>query len=107
MIAIMPERSTVGAMMAKKKPVAAEVPFNPRAAGKQTLEIAAIRELITNCAKEFADMEIILTHANALQLDAIEVEGATKLRRAHELLGQFAYSLEIGVTKTHRKNRRS
>lgn len=106
MIAMVPERSTTDGMMAKKK-AAVEARFNPRAAGNQTLEITAIRDMIAKCAKEFADMDIILSHASTLGLEAIEVEGATKLPRALELLSLFAYNLEIGVTKTHRKNRRS
>lgn len=103
MIQVLARRSTDG-VMAKKK-ATEPVKFNPRAAGLQILKANAVRQMVAACRCELADMDVALDTLHEHNLTEAEVEGATKLARALELLMTFTENLERAVKKEIRKLR--
>ncbi len=104
MIAMLPERVSTDGMMAKKKTTPGRV--NPREAGLQTLSVADIRQLIEDCRAELSDMDQTLVRAAETDVDAITLNGATKLARAMDLLSTFAGNLHAGLKQTIRQRGR-
>lgn len=103
MIQALVRPSTDGAM-AKKK-ASKTVGFNPRAAGLQILTAASVRQLIAECRYELADMDSHLSSLEQNKITEVEVEGATKLSRALELVVTFSENLGRAVKKEVRKLR--
>lgn len=73
---------------------------------KQTLATAQLSKLLLRCEEATAEIKTVIKSATSQKVVAIELDGATKLARAIDLLESFATNLYVGLQKSKRRSSR-